>query len=612
MALDCLTAGSRPALLPSQLSFAEYTWNVCAPGAGVWKEDPTVDKNKSTTGVPGDYVQEIWLTPDNKKVEEWMYCAGRYEPKEMMYDLLERSCRILYGEKAAPVMAEALRHSCPSSSREWSANPGIASCQLESAQKAFAALISLWGKKDLFTQTKESLEAGLPGQYDTYTGLVKTYADLQFIMKCQTAVTAAAELIEHAKTNSTERLKLAVAAQNIINGYINTAEQGKKDLKVLYEKYNLENIPWFRMLGTQYKTYTEIEAIGSRYIRDLGQLIQETEFLRQAPADAMRKYFLLVPKTARQPVIDADPGDWDLKNPVLTDFTSYSQHVKNRPLKNNADLSAVFYTAWDEKYFYLLAKVADDEVNFNFMTDLWKGDALEFWINGGQGIISQNKEGKEAMECYRGMSSKDAVISIKKTVHDFSHDFELLGREYPEMNGKPGYILEAALPLVFNNINPAPGTGFYFAIGVDDNDTGDQGTQVFFPPTYRHLTVAKGKVTDFAEVVLTASDPTELVLIQPVIEDRTAQDGTDSFLKCRITLKSPIPLSNLKIELIRLTGGQKMKPRLLKNIPSSIPQDSAWESGEMEINLGPMEKNLDVLFRVTGNDIGFETKRKLR
>ena len=80
----------------------------------------------------------------------------------------------------------------------------------------------------------------------------------------------------------------------------------------------------------------------------------------------------------RPPVIDGDLGDWNRTAPIVLDREEYARGDWKGP----EDLSAFFYTMWDDEYFYIAAQVRDDRFRQPFIgTEVWMGDSVQFGID---------------------------------------------------------------------------------------------------------------------------------------------------------------------------------------------------------------------------------------
>ncbi len=610
---DCLTAGSRHILIPSQYSFAEYVWNVNAPGAGVWKADPSVNPDIPSTGVPGDTVRDIRLAPDGENFSKWRYLKGSQEPRPMMFDLLERICVLVYGKAVAPAMAEAFRNSCPSYDIYWSQEPDVASAQANAARKAFDALLPLANKPELFPEPPEKQALKLESNLSIYKQMLKTYADLQSIMKLHAGKVAADDLVNQARKAENDdklRIRKATEARDLSKLILSQIDTEKVKLKELYDKYGLEGVPWFWILSKRPSKYAETASRLDVFKGGFEFTINEASELLEAPLPLARKANIFAKRVKGALKIDGDSSDWCLSCPFAIDYKSYPRHVKDRSLKDNSDLATIFYVAWDDDNLYILAKVVDDDTEFIKESSFYDGDAIELWIGGAHCSMSKNKEGKDVVEAYSGMSTDGVKVAVSKCASlTLKRDFELLGRKFPDMDGKPGYVLEASIPLAPHKINAKIGERFWLAIGANDFDKDGNHAQIFFPATYAHLVLGGGKLTDFADTLLFEENPVELKMLGAKREDRTAQEGTDAFVKCKLRLSSPIALSGLGIQVIRIfPDGHRATPIEVKGVPSTIKEGELWASPELELNVGPAMPAIKLILRLTSDELSFETE----
>jgi len=83
-------------------------------------------------------------------------------------------------------------------------------------------------------------------------------------------------------------------------------------------------------------------------------------------------------RTDRPPVIDGDLEDWNRTAPIVLDREEYARGDWRGP----EDLSASFYTMWDDEYFYIAAQVRDDRFRQPFTgAGVWMGDSVQFGID---------------------------------------------------------------------------------------------------------------------------------------------------------------------------------------------------------------------------------------
>ncbi len=66
---------------------------------------------------------------------------------------------------------------------------------------------------------------------------------------------------------------------------------------------------------------------------------------------------------------------------VPTYLNALTARVESGTISSPEDFSAVVYTLWDEKHFYLAAVVTDDQiVTEHEKGDIWQDDGLEVWL----------------------------------------------------------------------------------------------------------------------------------------------------------------------------------------------------------------------------------------
>ena len=92
---------------------------------------------------------------------------------------------------------------------------------------------------------------------------------------------------------------------------------------------------------------------------------------------------LAIPRAAKPPTIDGEPGDW--AGPVSFRLTpDMVAHAKK--VDGPRDLSGEVRVAWDDRALYLAASVKDEKHVFATAADQqwWEKDSVEFWINARQ------------------------------------------------------------------------------------------------------------------------------------------------------------------------------------------------------------------------------------
>ncbi|MBM3210801.1 hypothetical protein FJZ33_01175 [Candidatus Poribacteria bacterium] len=100
-------------------------------------------------------------------------------------------------------------------------------------------------------------------------------------------------------------------------------------------------------------------------------------------------------KMVKTPTIDANLGEWKgVKGVSLTGSKTVTGKLDDKDMYNNwetlgketwdndADLSAVWYAAWDDNTFYFAAAVKDEKhENKGTKDSIWNGDCIQFTID---------------------------------------------------------------------------------------------------------------------------------------------------------------------------------------------------------------------------------------
>lgn len=162
-------------------------------------------------------------------------------------------------------------------------------------------------------------------------------------------------------------------------------------------------------------------------------------------------------KTA--PVIDGNLDDWKDAAPLHLDREEYT-HGTFAGSWSKDDLSGVVFTKWDDKYFYVAAKVTDQLFNqTQFDGDAWNEDSIQIAIG--------TKE--------TGLYEFSLALTMKgPQVWGFSNSHGLGAMADAKVNviHSSGLIVyEAAIPWsALGNIKPAAGKTLKFDVLFNDND----------------------------------------------------------------------------------------------------------------------------------------------
>lgn len=93
-------------------------------------------------------------------------------------------------------------------------------------------------------------------------------------------------------------------------------------------------------------------------------------------------YYVECRKVPKGVNIDTDLRKWNLGTPIRIGQPGHEQVLSPGKWAGQADLSAEIWTAWDERNFYVLAKVTDDVFyQDKDEGDMWQGDSLQFGLD---------------------------------------------------------------------------------------------------------------------------------------------------------------------------------------------------------------------------------------
>ena len=131
-------------------------------------------------------------------------------------------------------------------------------------------------------------------------------------------------------------------------------------------------------------------------------------------------------------------------------------------IRDEADLSYTFQTAWDATYVYFAFDVRDDIVrNSQTGANLWRGDSVEIWI-GALNIRSNTRQEGDFQY----------VFGVNNLSYAISNAIPITTSANSVVQRKPGgYTMEIAIPLaevMLSHIRKDYTIGF--EVGVDDAD----------------------------------------------------------------------------------------------------------------------------------------------
>ena len=166
--------------------------------------------------------------------------------------------------------------------------------------------------------------------------------------------------------------------------------------------------------------------------------------------------------------IDGKLDEWDLSTPLTIGKPGHVQELETGAWTGTDDLSADIWTAWDDSYFYIAAKVKDDAFSQKGTGDsIWTGDSVQFALDplhleaeGLGGIyeigMAQTPDGPQVYSWYAPEGGKTGFIKGAKLVVVREGDYT---------------VYEAAIPLSeLAPLKPEAGKTVGFSMVVNDDD----------------------------------------------------------------------------------------------------------------------------------------------
>jgi hypothetical protein len=151
---------------------------------------------------------------------------------------------------------------------------------------------------------------------------------------------------------------------------------------------------------------------------------------------------------------------------------------------NDADLSANYYSAWDDTYLYIYEEVTDDIVNLTNGSNYWANDCIDVKIDPDPTMGSPNNVFCLALTC-KDSGDVDAsmwggIADLVETVGggwaDTANSGNPTKADYARKSTDDGYVLELRIKWAWvattdkGPIEPAVGNQYGFAILNHDND----------------------------------------------------------------------------------------------------------------------------------------------
>lgn len=182
-------------------------------------------------------------------------------------------------------------------------------------------------------------------------------------------------------------------------------------------------------------------------------------------------FFLLKPiyKTKRSIKIDGKFSDWEGIEPIVIDPNYASpKYYYLKDFKESEDLSIKVYLTWDDKNFYIGAKIRDDIHHQEFTGgSIWLGDLFQIAFdpknNGGRRFKKDDIEfgfalTKQGVQCYCWHNPDKNKTGLRKDI------------PLKIKRKSPYTFYEIAIPLKELNIEKNQTFGFNFVVGDTDKD----------------------------------------------------------------------------------------------------------------------------------------------
>ncbi len=162
--------------------------------------------------------------------------------------------------------------------------------------------------------------------------------------------------------------------------------------------------------------------------------------------------------------------EWIRAVPIY--INTLTSKVESGRITSPEDFSAIVYTLWDDKHFYIAAVVTDDQVVTQHQgEDIWQDDALEIWLDCRHDAVTHTLFQEDEYQLGFSPASK--------------YRNQAIGWAWRNPNPKPvidamrvasaltdkGYVIEAAVPwAVLKGCQPSLGKMIGFNISMVDKD----------------------------------------------------------------------------------------------------------------------------------------------
>ncbi len=161
-------------------------------------------------------------------------------------------------------------------------------------------------------------------------------------------------------------------------------------------------------------------------------------------------------------------------------LNALTSHVESGTVKSPEDFSAIVYTLWDAKHFYVAAVVTDDEVVTQHAgADIWQDDMLEFWFDCRHDAVTHTLTQEDEYQLGFSPASKYRAEAIAWAWRNPNADAVTPTMEVASALTPTGYILEGSVPwAALKGCEPAIGSMIGFNISAVDKDEDQLWTHV--------------------------------------------------------------------------------------------------------------------------------------
>lgn len=146
--------------------------------------------------------------------------------------------------------------------------------------------------------------------------------------------------------------------------------------------------------------------------------------------------------------------------------------VESGTIKSADDFSAVVYTLWDTKNFYVAAIVTDDDVvTQHDQGDIWQDDALEFWLDCRHDAVTHTLFQDDEYQLGFSPASRSRNLPVAWAWRNPHTEPVIAAMRVVSSLTPTGYMLEASVPwAALQGCQPGIGGMIGFNLSMVDKD----------------------------------------------------------------------------------------------------------------------------------------------